>query len=99
MTDPRIDPLGAAAILTDTQLRLVFAPADPKARVVGLTVPIRKTRIDALVPLMQQGTVHLQLKDGFSPERHLELRAAELPLLFDLIDRFIHELPRVDKKG
>ncbi len=36
MTDPRIDPLGASAILTDTQVRVSFAPSDPDERVIAL---------------------------------------------------------------
>lgn len=39
-TDPRIDALGSSAILTDTQLRITFAPERPEARVVAL----RRTR-------------------------------------------------------
>lgn len=97
--DPRIDKLPNAAILTDTQLKLTFAPANPDARVVALAIPIRKTRIDNLALLMQQGKVHLQLKAGFAPERHLVFEPAEIALLHDMLDRFMQELPTVDKKA
>ena len=93
MTDPRIDPLGAAAILTDTQLRVAFAPADPKTKIVALKVPIRKAKIDQLQSLMALGTVHVQLKAGFGAERHIELTGPEIMILMDALDKFVTELP------
>jgi hypothetical protein len=91
--DPRIDPLGAAAILTDTQLRVAFAPLDPKAKVVALQVPIRKAKIDQLQSLMALGTVHVQIKAGFGAERSIELTGPEIMILLDALDKFVTELP------
>lgn len=94
--DPRIDALGHSAILTDTVLRLTFAPARPEARVVALRQEVRKDKIDQVAALTQQGVVHLQVKAGFGSERHLTLSPAEAVILFQMLDAFIHELPRVD---
>lgn len=93
MKDPRIDPLNNAAILTDTVMRLAFAPADPKAKVTALCVPMRAAKLDAMQTSMRLGTVHLQLKAGFAPERHIELTPPELFALLEMGDRFLTELP------
>lgn len=92
--DPRIDPLGRAAILTDTQLRLAFAPLDPKAKVTGMALEVRKAKLDQIASLMQLGTFHIQLKSGFEPERHYTFKPEEVPLLLDALDKMVTELPR-----
>lgn len=94
MTDPRIDPLARSAILTDTQVRIAFAPHDPEAKVTAITVPVRGAKITALQSQMQLGTVHIQIKAAFGDERHLELSGPELMVLMELVDRFVTELPR-----
>lgn len=94
MTDPRIDPLDRTAILTDTQLRLAFAPADPEAKITALKVPVRSAKIDQMQSLMALGVVHVQIKAGFAPERSIELTGPELMILIDAADRFVTELPR-----
>lgn len=96
MSDPRIDPLNSAAVLTDTQLRLSFAPVRKEARVVALEKSVHRTDIMDLETRMQQGKVHFQIKAGFAPERSIELTGAELLLLLEMSDRFITNLPRVD---
>lgn len=48
--------------------------------------------------MTQRGKVHLQLKRGFAAERHLVLDPAEVALLYEMLDMFIQELPRVDDK-
>lgn len=95
--DPRIDPLGRAAILTDTQVRIAFAPRDPEAKIIALKVPVRAAKLDEMQLLMQLGTIHLQLKAGFAGERHLELTGPELMVLMEMADRFVTELPRAMK--
>lgn len=97
MKDPRIDPLNNAAILTDTVMRLAFAPADPKAKVTALRVPMRASKLEAMQSSMRLGTVHLQLKAGFAPERHIELTPPELFALLEMGDRFITELPEAQR--
>lgn len=99
MSDPRIDPLERAAILTDTQLRLAFAPADPQAKITALKLPVRAAKIAALQSRMQLGTVHIQIKDGFGAERSIELSGPELMILMDMADRFVTELPRAQQAG
>lgn len=96
--DPRIDALGSSAILTDTQLRITFAPERPEARVVALRKDARCDQITRLETMTQRGKVHLQLKRGFAAERHLVLDPAEVALLYEMLDMFIQELPRVDDK-
>lgn len=93
MTDERIDPLGNSAILTDTQIRLAFAPQDPKANLIAMKLDVRKDRTDRMAALMQVGKVHLQVKAGFAPERSIELTGPELMILMDMADRFVTELP------
>lgn len=97
-TDPRVDPLGSSAILTDTRIRLTFAPERAEARVVALEKEVRATQVEQLASMMQLGKVHIQIKDGFAPERKLVLKPAEMVMIYDLFDRFIAELPRVDNK-
>lgn len=97
MSDPRIDPLGSSAILTDTQMRLAFAPRDPEAKITALGLNVHAAKIDKLQSLMQLGTIHLQIKAGFAPERSIELSGPEIMLLMDLADRFVTELPRAQK--
>lgn len=99
MTDPRIDPLTSAAILTDTQMRLAFAPQDPDAKVVALTVPVRNAKLAQMQSLMQLGRIHLQVKAGFGEERSIELSGPELMVLIDMADRFVTELPRAQQSG
>lgn len=96
--DPRVDPLGSSAILTDTRIRLTFAPERPEARVVALEKEVRLAQVEQLTGMMQLGKVHIQIKDGFAPERKLVLKPAEMVMIYDLVDRFIAELPRVDNK-
>lgn len=99
MPDPRIDPLSNAAILTDTQVRISFAPRDEKAKVVALKVPVRAAKLVEMQSIMQLGTIHLQLKAGFAAERHLEMTGPELMVLLEMADRFITELPRAQRAG
>lgn len=94
MADPRIDPLTSSAILTDTQFRLAFAPADPDAKITALTVPVRGTKITQMQALMALGRVHFQVKAAFGEERSIELSGPELMVLIDMADRFVTELPR-----
>ncbi len=96
--DLRVDALGRTAILTDTQFRITLAPERAESRVVALEKSVPKTNIDALDANTQRGKVHIQIKAGFSPERHLVLSPAELALLYTMLDTFIQELPRVDDK-
>lgn len=91
--DPRIDRLGNAAILTDTQVRLAFAPHDPKAKPVALKFDAPRLDIDRMQAMMKLGRVHLQIKAGFAPERHIELSGPELMFIMELGDRFVTELP------
>lgn len=93
MSDPRIDTLGNAAILTDTQFRLAFAPHDEKAPVVAMKVNTRQSKINQMQAMMKVGTIHLQVKAGFGKERHVELTGPELMVLMDMADRFVTELP------
>lgn len=97
MNDPRIDALSNSAILTDTQLRLTFAPRDPQAKVTALKVPVRADKIDQMQAMMQLGTVHIQLKAGFGLERSIELSGPELMILMDAADRFVTELPAAQR--
>lgn len=94
--DPRVPDLQGGAILTDTQIRLTFAPARAESRVLAAQIAVPKSRIDDMQPMVQQGQVHIQLKAGFGPSRRLVLTAAEVFLLQDALDRFITELPQVD---
>lgn len=94
MADPRIDTLGSTAILTDTQLRLAFAPLDPEAKVSALQIEVRADKIVQMQALAKIGTVHFQIKSGFGEERSIELTVPEVFLLIDLADRFVTELPR-----
>lgn len=94
MADPRIDSLGRTAILTDTQLRLAFAPLDPEAKVSALQIEVRADKVAQMQALAKLGTVHVQIKAGFGAERKIELTVPELFLLIDLADRFVTELPR-----
>ena len=95
--DPRIDPLGRAAILTDTQLRVAFAPRDPKERVIGFGVEVRKTQMYQLAGMMKLGSFHVQLKTGFEDERHYEFKPEEVPMLMDALDKIITELPAAQR--
>ncbi len=97
--DPRISPLGATAILTDTQIKLTFAPTRPEARVVGLQIEVNAMKMAQMSALMQQGAVHVQIKAGFAAERRLTFTPAEMVTLYDMLDKFITELPRVDDKA
>lgn len=97
MTDPRIDPLGASAILTDTQFRMTFAPLNEAERVVAMKFHARRAKIDQMQSLMKLGTIHIQIKAGFSPERHYELSGPEAMLLMDGLDKFVTELPRAQQ--
>lgn len=96
--DPRIDPLGRTAILTDTQFRITLAPARPESRVVALEKAVNASRIAAIAAQTQQGKVHIQIKAGFAEERHIVLDPAELALVYSMLDMFIQELPRADDK-
>lgn len=95
--DPRVDPLGAAAILTDTQFRLSFAPRDPDERVIALQFQARKAKIDQMQSLMQLGEVHVQVKAGFAAERHVVYTGPEIILLMDAFDRLVTELPAAQR--
>lgn len=93
MTDHRIEPLGAAAILTDTQFRIAFAPTDPADKATALQFTVRKAKIDQLQSQMRLGAIHVQIKAGFAAERHVVLTGPEILLLMDAFDKFITELP------
>ncbi len=97
MTDPRIDPLGSSAILTDTQVRVSFAPHDGEARVVALSSKSRADRLLQMQSLMALGRVHIQVKAGFGAERSIELSPPEVMVIFELLDRFVTELPRAQQ--
>lgn len=97
MTDPRIDPLGNSSILTDTVMRLAFAPVDKDAKITALKVPVRVKNVQALDAAMLKGTIHLQIKAGFGFERTIEMSPAELMIFIDMADRFITELPQARK--
>lgn len=92
-TDPRIDPLGSSAILTDTQFRLSFAPRDPEERVLAMQFAVRATKIAQLQSMMKLGDIHLQIKEGFGVERHSVISGPEMVLLMDAFDKFVTELP------
>lgn len=94
MPDPRIDPLNSAAIITDTQMRIAFAPADPDAKITALKVPVRNAKLAQMQAQMLLGRVHIQIKAAFGEERSIELSGPELFVLMDLADRFVTELPR-----
>jgi hypothetical protein len=91
--DPRIDPLGTSAILTDTQFRIAFAPIDQMVKATGLMFKARKAKLDDMQSQMRVGDVHVQIKAGFAPERHVVLTGPETMLLMDAFDKFITELP------
>lgn len=91
--DKRIDPLGAAAILTDTQFRLSFLPHDEKAPAKALQFTARAAKMEQLSSQMLVGKVAVQIKAGFAPERVMEFTPAEIVLLMDAFDKFITELP------
>lgn len=91
--DERIDALTNAAILTDTQIRLAFAPENPKTRIMALKHDIRQKQVDLLGVKCSRGSVHLQIKSGFGRERHIELTIPELLLVQALADKFVMELP------
>lgn len=93
MNDHRIEPLGAAAILTDTQFRIAFAPTDPADNAIALKFTARKAKTDDMQMSMRSGAVHVQIKAGFAPERHIVLTGPEIMLLMDAFDKFITELP------
>ncbi len=97
MTDPRIDPLGASAILTDTQVRLSFAPSDPDERVIALKSNSRAANLLQMQGLMALGRVHLQVKAAFGEERSIELSPPEIMVVMELLDRFVTELPRASR--
>lgn len=96
LRDPRIDALSNSAILTDTQVRLTFAPRNPDSRVLAKLLNVSADKITQMQALMQLGTIHLQIKAGFGAERSIELNGPEGLILMELFDRFITELPRVD---
>jgi hypothetical protein len=96
-SDPRIDPLNNAAILTDTQVRISFAPADEDARVVALSSKSRGVKLMQMQSLMQLGRVHIQVKAGFGEERSIDLTPPEIMVIYELLDRFITELPRASR--
>ncbi len=91
--DERIDALTSAAILTDTQIRLAFAPENPKSRITALKKDARQSDIDLLSVQCSRGSVHLQIKSGFGRERHIELTIPELLLIQALMDQFVMGLP------
>lgn len=97
MTDPRIDDLGRNAILTDTTLRIAFAPADPKAAITALKVPVRHDRVTQMQSLMQLGLIHVQIKPGFGDEKHHVYTGPEVMILLEALDRFVTELPRAQQ--
>lgn len=94
--DPRVDTLGRAAILTDTQFRLTFAPADPKAKLVALQANAGQDKLLRIRSQMRVGQVVVQLKAGFGEERSIVLDPPEILLLIDLFDRFVTELPNAE---
>jgi hypothetical protein len=91
--DPRTAPLGAAAILTDTQFRLSFLPHDITERAVAMQFSARAAKMDSLQSQMKLGYVQVQIKAGFGAERSFTLSGPEIMLLMDAFDKFIHELP------
>lgn len=91
--DPRIDKLSAAGILTDTQVRLAFAPADPKAPVVALKASSRAARLVNMQSQMKLGRIYIQIKEGFGAERSIDLSGPEFLMIQELGDRLITELP------
>lgn len=93
MTDPRIDTLLPSAILTDTSLRLAFAPLDKDAKVVAMRLDVGKLKLDRLQSMLALGTVHIQVKAGFGMERSIELSPAEMMVMMEMFDRFVAELP------
>jgi len=95
-SDPRVPDLQGGAILTDTQIRLTFAPVREEARVVAAQVATAQARVNDLAVLLQRGAVHIQLKAGFAESRRLIVSPAEAYLLYDALDRFITGLPTVD---
>lgn len=97
MTDPRIDPLGSSVILTDTQVRVSFAPHNDEERVIALKSNSRQLTLDQMQSLMALGRVHLQVKAGFGIERSIELSPPEVMVIFELLDRFVTELPRASR--
>lgn len=90
--DERIDPLTAAAVLTDTQIRMAFAPENTSKRITALKQDLRQNAIDLLAVNCSRGSVHIQIKAGFGRERHMELTLPELLLVRELADKFIMEL-------
>lgn len=91
--DERVDALVNAAILTDTQIRMAFAPENPKSRIIAVKQDIRQAQVDMLRIKCSRGSVHLQIKSGFGRERHIELTIPELLLVQALADKFVMELP------
>lgn len=98
-SDHRIDLLGAAAILTDTQFRIAFAPQDPSDKATALQFVARKAKMEQLQSQMRLGDVHVQVKAGFAAERHFVLSGPEIVLLMDAFDKFITELPDASRAG
>lgn len=97
MTDPRIDPLGANAILTDTQVRVSFAPHDQEERVIALASKSRSNTLLEMQTRMALGRVHIQVKAAFGEERSIELSPPEIMVIMELLDRFVTELPRAQR--
>lgn len=97
MADPRIDPLPRSAVVTDTHIRLSFAPADSEAKVTAITTPMPALKLTRMQSLMQLGKVHVQVKSPFTHERAIELSGPELMVLMEMADRFVHELPRAQQ--
>lgn len=97
MTDPRIDPLGSSAILTDTQVRVSFAPHDPDERAIALHTKSRSTTLLEMQSRMALGRVHIQVKAAFGEERHIDLSPPEIMVIMELLDRFVTELPRAQR--
>lgn len=91
--DERIDPLKAAAILTDTQIRIAFAPQNPKSRITAMKVDVREKQVQDLALYTSTGTVHLQIKAGFGRERHMELTLPEVLLLRTALEKFVMQMP------
>lgn len=91
--DPRAEPLGAAAILTDTQFRLSFLPRDPNERAIAMQFVARAAKMGDMQSQMRLGDVLVQVKAGFASERQITLSAPEIVLLMDAFDKFITELP------
>lgn len=94
MTDPRIDPLPRSAVVTDTHIRLTFAPADQLDKVTAISAPLPALKLTRMQSLMQLGAIHIQIKAPFTDERHLQLSGPELMVLMEMADRFVTELPR-----